>query len=264
MEKENELLRQVQLKIVDIMVEIDKLCREHNIVYYLAYGTAIGAVRHKGFIPWDDDADLIMDRENYERFVEVCKKELSPKFFLQTEETDPEYKLVMPKVRMNNTSFVEKVSKDWNINHGIYVDIFIIDECPNNKFIQYVNKRVLCGTEFARSGLYTCDKNPVKKILKPLFYKRTILNLWNNVVYDRWKKDDSLCVDNTGRGLVFKREYFGKPREMEFEGHKFYVPEKVEDFLTDYYGDYMQLPPEDKRVSHHSIIHIDLDKSYKK
>ena len=68
MEKENELLRQVQLKIVDIMVEIDKLCREHNIVYYLAYGTAIGAVRHKGFIPWDDDADLIMDRENYERF----------------------------------------------------------------------------------------------------------------------------------------------------------------------------------------------------
>ena len=91
MEKENKLLRQVQLKIVDIMVEIDRLCRENRIVYYLAYGTAIGAIRHQGFIPWDDDADLIMDRENYEKFVEVCKTELNSKFFLQTEETDPEY-----------------------------------------------------------------------------------------------------------------------------------------------------------------------------
>ena len=139
MNGEGDIQRQLQLKIVDILVEIDRICKKHDIKYYLAYGTAIGAVRHNGFIPWDDDADIHMFKEDYEKFAEVCKSELGDKFFLQNEQTDKGYKMYLPKVRMNNTAFVESFTKDWDIHHGIYVDIFILDECPKSDLLKKLN-----------------------------------------------------------------------------------------------------------------------------
>lgn len=261
------LERRIQLKILDILVEIDRICKNNDIKYYLAYGTAIGAVRHKGFIPWDDDADIFMFKNEYEKFIDVCKTELGNDFFIQTSETDKEYMMSITKIRLNNTAFVENCTKDWNIHHGVYVDIFILDECPKNKFLQKINTRVRRGTELARRGTYTMSnkKNILKKLSIPLFYHNIILNMWKFIVYNHCKKDKDLCIDTCScGGLILPRDAFGEPRNMEFEGYEFYVPENVEKFLTHFYGDFMTPPPEEQRRSHHDIVYIDLDNPYKK
>lgn len=265
MNVDNELQRKIQLKILEIVLEIDRICEKHNIKYYLAYGTAIGAVRHSGFIPWDDDADIQMFKEDFIKFKEVCKTELGDKYFFQDWDTDKGYKSFLPKIRINNTAFVEGWSKDWDMHQGIYVDIFILDECPDNKKIQDLNIKIRKYTEFTRRGIYNKEntKSILKNIIRPLVKNNTILNIWKALIYNNCKKDDKLCIDINDFGNIFPKDVFGTPRKMDFEGYKLSVPEKVEDYLTYYYGDFMTLPPEEKRVSHHNIVYIDLESSYK-
>lgn len=266
MKVDKEIERSIQLKILDILLEIDRVCKKNNIKYYLAYGTGIGAIRHKGFIPWDDDADIFMFKEDYKKFEQVCKGDLNDNFFLQNSSTDKNYKMSLPKVRMNNTAFVEGCTRDWDIHHGIYVDIFILDECPKNKKIQDMNIRIIRGTELSRRGFYTMKnkKNIIKKLMIPLFYHNIILNTWNTLVFNPCKKDPNLCIDRTASGIVFPSNFFGEPRDIEFEGHMLSAPKDLEGFLEHFYGDYMTPPPEEKRVSHHDIVHIDLENPYKK
>lgn len=266
MKVDKELHRQVQLRILQILLEIDRICIKHNIRYYLAYGTTIGAIRHNGFIPWDDDADIHMFKEDYEKFKKVCKTELDKKYFFQDEESDKGYKSYLPKIRMNNTAFVEGWAKDWDMHHGIYVDIFILDKCPKNKNIQDLNIKIRKNTEFTRRGIYNKEntKGFVKNAIRPIVKNNIVLNLWKSCVYNICKKDENLCIDINDFGNIFPAKVFGNPRRVEFEGHMLNVPEKAEEYLTYYYGDYMTLPPKEKRVSHHNIIYIDLNNEYKK
>ena len=266
MKIDKDLHRQVQLKILDILIEIDRICIKHNIRYYLAYGTVIGAIRHKGFIPWDDDADIHMFKEDYKKFKEICKTELGEKYFLQDEETDKGYKMFLPKVRMNNTAFVQDCTKNWDMHQGIYVDIFLLDECPKNKKLQNMNINIRRYTECTKRGIYNKEntKNPIKNLIRPLVEKQVFLNIWEKTLYNHCKKDESFCTDINDFGNIFPRDVIETPRRVEFEGHMLNAPQKAEEYLTYYYGDYMTLPPEDKRVSHHGIIYIDLENEYKK
>ncbi|CEH35580.1 LicD family protein [Romboutsia lituseburensis] len=266
MKVDKELQRKIQLKILEILLEIDRICIKHDIKYYLAYGTTIGAIRHKGFIPWDDDADIHMFKDDYEKFKKICEKELGKEYFLQDEETDKEYKMFLPKVRMNNTAFVQDCTEKWNIHHGIYVDIFILDDCPNNKSLQKMNIKIRKYTECTKRGIYNKEntKNFIKKAIMPLAQNQVFLKFWENCIYNNCSKDTNFCIDINDFGNLFPRDVFGTPRRVEFEGHMLYVPEKAEEYLTYYYGDFMTPPPPEKRVSHHDITFIDLENEYKK
>ena len=132
----NKNVRDVQDKILYVMKFIDKVCRDNNIVYYIMGGTALGAVRHGGFIPWDDDLDIFMTPENYNKFTKVFNSLNSQEFVLQEWKTTENY-LEYAKVRLNGTTFIEECYKDRkDMHHGIYVDIMILHKCPENKFIQ--------------------------------------------------------------------------------------------------------------------------------
>ena len=130
--KEGTLLRQVQLQLVDMMIEIDKICRKHNIQYWITFGTLLGAVRHGGFIPWDDDLDISMTSENLNKFIRIAPQELPNNLFLQTKETDPSIQVDIVKVRLKNSLFItprEDFSR--NYNKGLFIDIFEVIPYPN-------------------------------------------------------------------------------------------------------------------------------------
>ena len=133
---QQESVRNVQNTILYIMKYIDKVCRDNGIIYYIMGGTALGAVRHGGFIPWDDDLDIFMTPSEYEKFKKIMEDANPSEFIIQEWRTTNEY-LEYAKVRMNGTTFIEEVFADRkDMHHGIYVDIMILHKVPSNKFIQ--------------------------------------------------------------------------------------------------------------------------------
>ncbi|MCB7524577.1 LicD family protein [Ruminococcus sp. TM463] len=129
-------LLEIQDKILEIMVYVDSFCQKNRIEYCLMGGSALGSKRHGGFIPWDDDLDIFMTPDNYERFRALFKKNGDKdRFYLQEWGLTDEM-ITIAKVRMNGTSFIEDTVSDWDIHHGIYIDIFILHSCPDNTFLQ--------------------------------------------------------------------------------------------------------------------------------
>lgn len=135
-------IRPLQMVCLEILKEIDRICTKYNIQYWLEGGSMLGAVRHHGFIPWDDDLDIAMFREDYERFLKIAQKELKPEYFLQTHEIEREYPLFFAKVRKNNTYIEEECFLSLNFHKGIFVDIFPVDKLPYgvNKVKVYCKK----------------------------------------------------------------------------------------------------------------------------
>ena len=129
--EEQEKLKQIEL---NLLVCFKEICEKHKLDYFLTGGTLLGAVRHKGFIPWDDDIDVGMPREDYETFLRVASSCLPDGIFLQTRKTDPEVPFNFAKLRDSRTTFIETSIKDLDINHGVYIDIFPIDYFPASKF----------------------------------------------------------------------------------------------------------------------------------
>ena len=141
--KENEIeLKRLQLVELDILKEFIRVCNELNVKYFLDSGTLLGCIRHGGFIPWDDDIDVSMPREDYEIFLKEGQKLLKNKYFLQTYKTDPEYTMGFAKIRNSETTFIESSVKNLKINHGVYIDIFPLDGYNDkNKIRNFLNKK---------------------------------------------------------------------------------------------------------------------------
>lgn len=273
---DNETLRKVQLVQLDMLLDVDRICKENNIKYYLIGGSALGAVRHKGFIPWDEDIDIGMLRDDYDRFIQVGKLLLSDKYFLQTNTTDIEYPSLYAKIRANNTTFVEKESKEMGVkmHQGIFMDIFPIDNVPDNIFLrkfQYLLVHFLISIASTRSGNY--PQNKYKKFIKRL-YSKIFIKLLKKETLDRtahniassFKDIQTNKVANLfGRYKekeIVPRGYFGEAKYLKFEEYNLPVPEYYHEYLKHIYGDYMTLPPIEKR-SIHNIEYISLEKSYK-
>lgn len=125
-------LRNIQLGILEILKDIITVCEEYNIEYFIMCGTALGAVRHKGFIPWDDDLDIGMTRENYERFLKIAPNVLPEELFVQTFNSDPNTPFYFAKVRKSGTLFIRNYCKNLKMHHGIYVDVFPYDNIPDD------------------------------------------------------------------------------------------------------------------------------------
>ncbi len=269
----NQSVKEVQDKILYVMKFIDNICCKNGIVYYIMGGTALGAVRHGGFIPWDDDLDIFMTPKNYEKFVKVFNAQNSSEFVLQEWRTTDKY-LEYAKVRLNGTTFIEECFKDRkDMHHGIYVDIMILHKCPNKKCVQkslyYKCKYV---TLYALSQRNWKPKTKFQslalKVLKILPNKWFVKNSYKHI----YKYDDKNLIDYkwfywiTPAGFkagLFDREFFDNYSEIAFEDTTFMCPNKIKEYLEYRYGDYMKLPPVEKQQAAVHAMYYDTEKNFK-
>lgn len=264
-------VRMVQDKILETMKFIDKLCREHGIAYYIMGGTALGAVRHGGFIPWDDDLDIFMTPDQYKKFKTVFENSNSEQFILQEWRTDKKY-LEYAKIRMNGTTFIEENFKERkDMHHGIYVDIMILHKVPENKFIQ---KIVYYESKFVTLyGLSQRSWKPKSKsqevVLKSLRFmpcKLMARIAYSHIYrYDNRKDNYKYCYWITPakfRNGLFDKTFFEKPIDIPFEDTKLLGSEKIKEYLEYRYGDYMKLPSEEQRKAAVHAYVFDTEKNY--
>lgn len=258
-------IQQIQQKILEIAKYIDSLCRANGIIYYIMGGTALGAVRHGGFIPWDDDLDIFMTPDQYERFKTVFQAEESNLFVLQEWRTDRKY-LEYAKVRMNGTTFIEENFKDrTDMHHGIYVDIMILHKVPENPLVQklvYLESKfvTLYGLSQRNWKPKTKGQEVVLKSLKFLPCKLMARIAYTHIYrYDDRKKNYRYCYWITPAKFqngLFDASFFETPVDVPFEDTVLLGSEKIRDYLEYRYGDYMQLPSEEaRRAAVHAYIY---------
>ena len=263
---------EIQNKILEIVKYFNSFCEENNIEYYLMGGSALGAMRHGGFIPWDDDFDVFMNYENYIKFIELCEKKLDVKNFYLQKENTTEWPLFFTKLRMNGTTFIEEDSKNRIMHKGFYIDVMCLNNTPNNKIIryfQYFSARLLTINSLAERGYKT--NNNVKKItlliFKPIINSK-IKGLLLKIVRSYNKKETLNVGHFFGRARFnktsFLKEYLGKPRLVDFSGIKLPVPCNVEKYLEIRYGSkYMEMPSEKTKSLYPShFIYADPNSDY--
>lgn len=260
-------MNKAQKKQLEILIEVDRICRKHNIRYYLVGGTLLGAIRHKGFIPWDDDIDIAMVRKDYERFKEIALQEMNKKYFYQDLDTDPYYGNTYAKIRINNTKYIEKVNSNNKAHCGIFIDIFPIDYY-NEKY-KFTFKRILfyrmmlllkTKTKIDANTLVKKIELLILKIAKTFYTKEKLIKKINQLI--------NKCSQGTSNMISYSTNYFNKTHylekwydeviDLEFENHKFMGTKYYDEYLTYVYGDYMELPPIEKRVTH-SVVEIEYD-----
>ncbi len=270
--KNESKIQGLQLKILEVMKFIDEICQKYSITYWIMGGTALGAVRHGGFIPWDDDLDIFMTPENYEKFVSAFESEKSDKFVLQEWRTTPKY-LEYAKVRMNGTTFIEENFKDRkNMHHGIYVDIMILHKAPRTNLM----KRVLyVASKYVT--LYALSQRNWKPKSKAQGYVLNLLRILPNKLlarmcygliysYDKKKRFSEYCYWITPakfRKGIFAKEIIGEPQKVAFEDVILLGPAEIEKYLETRYGDYMKLPPEEQRIAAIHAEIYDTEKDYR-
>lgn len=271
-QNQNKSVRDVQDKILEIMKYIDKLCREHNITYFIMGGTALGAVRHGGFIPWDDDLDIFMTPVEYAKFKRVLEAEKQNTFVIQEWKTTPNY-VEYAKVRMNGTTFIEEVYKERkDMHHGIYVDIMMLHKCPNDETIEkslykkckYVTLYALSQRNwkpksiFQKLALIGLNFLPNKWMVKKSYdaiYKYDYTDL-NDYCYFYW-----ITPAKFKQGL-FEPCMFENPTEIPFEDTKLLCSKEIKKYLEYRYGNYMKLPSiEQQKAAVHAMI-WDVNKDY--
>lgn len=263
-----ETLRKLQLLELKIALEIKRVCEKNGLRFFLTGGTLLGAVRHGGFIPWDDDMDISFSRSDYDAFTAACKTDLGPEFLLQTWDTDPSYPFPAGKIRLKGTHAQERFSAEGNEN-GIYVDIFPFDNVPDGAWAYrlqswryYLGKRLL----WMKKGYGRCiaGESIAKKfkyhlaavLVAPLPYAR--LKRWMDRAMRRYDNEPTRLAIVPGV-YSFSRETIDRSwlddlAPVSFEGHTFPAFRRKEEYLRKVYGDYMRLPPEDQRAGHEFTI----------
>lgn len=245
----------LQDKILEIAVYIDRFCAENGIDYCLMGGSALGAKRHGGFIPWDDDLDIFMTPDNYEKFRDLFNhKGNKEKFYLQ-EWGLTEGMVTISKIRMNGTTYLENSLKNWDIHHGIYVDIFILHTCPKNRISQW--HQCLWAKYVVMKGLALRGYNRRKgflgfalKVMSKMSNKFLVKHGLKQVYKYRNKESPYYC-NFMGKAVfknaIYKKEFFIPTEYVQFEKVKLKVPINLHEFLSFRFGDYM-LPPSPERI----------------
>ncbi len=261
-------LKELQEIELNILIAFDKVCRDNEIKYSLGYGTLIGAVRHKGFIPWDDDIDVIMVRKEYEKFKVIAKKnkQILDKKYKVLFPSDDGYSYPMIKIIDTETVLYEKYVVREEL--GVWIDIFPIDYCAHSKkdALKIAKSQLrLCENYFRgryrskNDNLYNTMKNllwlPIFRILNGIFKKRLLENekhFSNNVPM----KYMGVLVYIASLNNIYPAEYFEEYTVMQFENKNFMVFKRYDEILSDRYGNYMELPPESQRLAHDPEAYI--------
>lgn len=253
-------LKKLQGILLEMLLEVDRICKKYDIQYTLIGGTLLGAVRHGGFIPWDDDLDLSMMRGDYERFRTACQEDLDgSKYFFQDNTTDPEYRWGYARIRRKNSEFVRVGQEHLKMQTGIFLDIFVGDNIPDfyplralHCFYCFFLRKVLyseTGTVSEKSNL----KRGVYKLLRRIPVAVVFRRLKG---LQRWNKKETTYMRNLtfpppkGRQLGFLRAWYLNNTELTFEGHRFPAISRYPEYLAFKYGNYMALPPPEKRHWH--------------
>lgn len=266
-----ERIKQIEM---DIMAEIDRICKENDITYFLVGGTLLGAVRHKGFIPWDDDIDIGMLRDDYDKFRKVCPESLKSHLSYQSHLKETTSHYIFDKVRLKDTYFNTKFSNRFDdIQNGIFIDVLVFDKTGNTKrsqsahiklvkiFRRLINVR---WVNVARRGIhYRASKMflPLMRLVPYKLYHRCLdkaLTLYHK------NNSSQYLIDGVGLNLdkgAFPAEWFGDFIDMKYENMTFKVPVGYDNYLRMWYGDrYMELLPLSARFSGHKLLRLDLGK----
>jgi len=268
----NEELNKLKAIETDMLKELIRICQKHELRYFVIGGTCLGAVRHKGFIPWDDDIDIGIPRNDYNKFLEIAQNELPSHLFLQNYKTEKDFILNFTKIRNNDATFVEKSFAHMDINHGVYIDIFPLDGVPKNRFIRKISNLCIKILNLGILGHYINNskdmkfKNKVIRYIMKTLYKPYKLHEKIDSIVEKYDYDQCDLVKNYfgawGEKEIIPREYFGIGCNLSFENISVTAPINYGKYLTNLYGDYMILPPKEKQISHHKISVIDLNNSY--
>ncbi|MBQ6825225.1 MAG: LicD family protein [Clostridia bacterium] len=262
-------------KLVDMMKWFHQFCEENSLTYYAVGGTMLGAVRHKGFIPWDDDIDVGMPREDYNKLCKLIGNRLTGKYYLETPETEAR-DFFYPYGKLYDTTTTLAENTALKIKRGIFIDIFPLDglgdtEQEASKYL----KKVLWFQNFYLARVLAVRKGRsfiknaatvVVKIIPQFIINDRNLRL---KLVDKCRKFGfydfeyvSNITGNWGMKEMMPREFFGEPTLYDFEDMRIYGAQNYEGYLKSLYGDWRKLPPKEKRVTHHDFILMDLDKSY--
>lgn len=269
--KNIELLHQADMEIVK---EVVRICDKHGLMYYMIGGTMLGAIRHKGFIPWDDDIDLGMPRDDYEKFLKIAPKELDKNYKVVNYRNTPKYQYYITRVLDTDTKVIEeRIGNDSKYTNAS-IDIFPIDGTPNNKwlrkiyFFRVLSHRALMSLCYKDSidrkrkrgriekvFLWMMERLPIEKMTTPYKQKCKIDKLLRRQDVSSSKYIGNIMGAYRTREIV-PAEFYGKGKMYPFEDMELRGVEMYDEYLKHTYGDYMQLPPEDKRKIHFKIIEI--------
>lgn len=282
LELTDEQLEKLHQVFLELLSEVDRICRKHGIEYTLDGGTLLGAIRHKGFIPWDDDADIVFTRDEYRKFYKACKRELNTdEFFLQEYRTDKAYPWGYAKFRRQGTELIQPGQEHIPFNKGIYIDVFIYDQVPDG----YITRRLhhaacyclrkceysVVGKLTAKSVLMRWWYSKLDKIPKDLLF--AVLNflaaLTNGEVGKKhrlknWKRDRKSELASHKTYPYFRDAVkYGMPAssydeymDVIFEDRTLRIIKDYDRYMTLLYGDYMGLPPEEDRKPKLPIVSL--------
>lgn len=265
-------MKQIWAVELDLLLEFQRICAKHELRYFAFGGTMLGAIRHHGFIPWDDDIDVAMPMNDYTRLQDIAKNEIAEPYCLQTPYLDPGSYFSFMKLRNSQTTFMSKVFQAQTFNQGAFIDIFPLVECPPEKMKEQREKIYPCimrCSNYMKRGSESILNNVQLQRMQeyhtddPMREYESIMREFCNPAYRN-------CGYYTHSSLFFdyneyhswKSDWWAGDVLMDFEVTKIPVPIGWKDILTEYYGNFMVMPPAEQRVSIHSNMIIDMQRPY--
>ena len=263
-------MNDLQKKILDIFKAVAKICKDHDITYYAIGGTAIGAVRHQGFIPWDDDLDIAIPIEHYDRFIEIARRELPEGLTVMTPVDIEHYASFFIKVVDTRTTLIENYAKAFpDAYYGVFVDIMPLAGVPapgkeRKRYLRMWKQTAMLNyaRRFPVNRMKTRARVAACRLMKP-FHGKIPYHYFTDKMFAEYRKRPVCESEYTGYvwgvrldKLTFDVDIFGEGKELPFEDTVMNCPSRVEDYLTQQFGDYMQLPPEEQRVSVQKILQM--------
>lgn len=249
-----EELKKAKKIMVNLLLELDRICKKENIKYWITDGTLLGAIRHKGFIPWDDDIDVCMLTKDYKNFLKIAKENLNSSTFLDNNETDKYTNFNFSKLRDRNSKYIEKKQTDKELFHqGIFIDIFVMDSFERKIKFLYRNLSRIKNLKIyeVKNRFYFLKFILIRFKITKLISK--FLSYF--LIEENIEKKDFLIGYQYCWNQVYESYDIFPLKEIEFEGHKFPCPNNPDAILKELYGDaYMEFPPEDQRACHASYI----------
>lgn len=265
----DQMLEKIHGCLLNMAKDFHKICLENDLTYYLIGGTFLGAVRHEGFIPWDDDMDIGMPRESYERFLKLPDSAL-PSYLsrLNAGYGNKKRDFLYVKLCNRNTTLVENINE--RRIEGVYIDIFPLDGAHNTKIgsrLKYYYSRIYTYAIWLNASERKRN-HPLKRIVQScfsIFENQKIYNRANKMLsktqYSKSKYVGNF-MGNWGIKEIMDKEFLGEPTLYKFEDTMLFGPEKAHEYLSTVYGNYMELPPAEKQKSHHTYEYVNLELGY--
>lgn len=253
-------LRKLQMIQLEMLIEVDRICKKCRIKYNIIAGTLLGAIRHGGYIPWDDDADVALLRSEYEKFREVCKTELdTDRFYFQDHRNTDGYRWGYGKLRRKDTVFLRESQEHMPYEQGVFIDIFPLDGVPDNYIKRYLhNFQCFCVRKILWSAVgRIADKNRINRLLYGTLYRipeKVVYYYYHKMIVRSNKRKTQmvriLMFPTPNKSYGYYRKWYEESADIKFENYTFQGIKEYEAYLSFKFGDYMTLPPKSQRKVH--------------